>query len=96
MQGLLRSPPLSQLFSTNVLSPHMPSCQGAHILSSGKPFPLEVMYFSPLRVRTSETLKLSVGSGVEDMVSNHVRPMRTVDYTDRLAEGPTGSRSLSK
>jgi len=40
--------------------------------------------------------KLSVWSGVEDMVSNHVRPIRTVDYTDRLAEGATRSRSFSK
>ena len=41
-------------------------------------------------------LKHSVGSG---MVSNHVRPIRTVrgeSHTDRLAESPTWSPSLSK
>ena len=44
-------------------------------------------------------LKLSVGSGVEEMVSNPARPIRTLhfqDPTDRLTEGPTGFRSLSK
>ena len=43
-------------------------------------------------------LKLSVGSGIEDMVSSSARPIRTVHFenpTDRPAESPTGSRSLS-
>jgi len=44
-------------------------------------------------------LELSVGSGNEVMVSNPTRPILTVHFenpTDRLAESPTGSRSLSQ
>jgi len=43
--------------------------------------------------------KLSVRSGIEDMVWNPVRPVRTVHFdnpTDRLAGSPTGLRSSSK
>ena len=44
-------------------------------------------------------LKLSVGSGIEVMLSNPVRPIEIVHFgnpIDRLAESPTGSPSLSK
>jgi len=43
--------------------------------------------------------KLSAGSGNKDMVSNSVRRIRKVHFgntNDRLAQSPTGSRSLSK
>jgi len=43
--------------------------------------------------------KPSVGSGIEVGVSMSVRPIGTVQIeipTDRIAERPTGSRSLSK
>ena len=51
-----------------------------------------------MSVRATAFIKLSVGSGIEGIVSNHVRPIRTVHYensTDRLAECPTRSPSLS-
>jgi len=44
-------------------------------------------------------IKLSVGSGIEDMASNPGQPIRTARFenpTDRLADCLTGSRSLSK
>jgi hypothetical protein len=44
-------------------------------------------------------VKLSVEFGIEGMVWNPVRPIRSVRFenaTHRLAEIPTGSRSLSK
>ena len=52
-----------------------------------------------LNVELKIILKLSVGSGIEDMVSNPVRPIRIAHFgnpTDRFAESPTGSPPLSK
>ena len=43
--------------------------------------------------------ELCVGNGIEGLVSNTVRPIRTVHFdhpADRLAERPTRSQSLSK
>ena len=49
--------------------------------------------------RYSPNFKLSVGSGIEFLVSNPARPIRSVHFgnlTDRPAGSPTWSRSLSK
>jgi hypothetical protein len=63
---------------------------GQHLLvSSGT-------YCSP---QHSMPFKLRIGSGNEVMVSNPVRPIRSIRFenpTDPLADSPSGSQSLSK
>jgi hypothetical protein len=52
-----------------------------------------------LTIYHSVMLKVSVGSGIEDMVSDPVRPINTIHFenpTDRLTDSPTESQSLSK
>jgi hypothetical protein len=46
--------------------------------------------------KSDTEFKLSVGSCIENMVPSPVRPIRTLHFVYRLADCPTGSRSLSK
>jgi len=51
-----------------------------------------------LKMYGRESFELSVGSGIEDLVSNPVRPIITVHFdnpTDQIADSPTASPSLS-
>jgi hypothetical protein len=53
----------------------------------------------PAHFRASSQIKRSVRFGTEDMVSNPVRPIRTVHWVilaGRPADSPCGSRSLSQ
>jgi len=64
-----------------------------------EPAPIAALVLMVRRCNSNPVCKLSVGSGIEDMVSSPVQPIRIVHFenpADRLADCQTGSRSLSK